>query len=105
MGTKTFGKGSVQTVIPLKDGSALRLTTSLYYTPSGKSIHGEGLVPDVIVEEEEEDAAAHEQEQKMDEKQRILSDPMVLRAIDLLKGLKVYENKGQPAQQQPGQPG
>jgi len=50
IGTKTFGKASVQTVIPLKDGSALRLTTALYYTPSGKMIRNEGIIPDVIVE-------------------------------------------------------
>ncbi|MFA6078773.1 MAG: S41 family peptidase [Candidatus Omnitrophota bacterium] len=50
IGTKTFGKASVQTVIPLKDGSALRLTTALYYTPSGKMIRNEGIIPDVVVE-------------------------------------------------------
>jgi carboxyl-terminal processing protease len=49
MGTQTFGKGSVQTVIPLNDGSALRLTTSLYYTPSGRSIQAEGITPDIVV--------------------------------------------------------
>jgi len=50
LGTKTFGKGSVQTVIPLSDGSGLRLTTAKYYTPKGRSIHGSGIVPDIIVE-------------------------------------------------------
>ncbi len=50
VGTKTFGKASVQTVIPLKDGSALRLTTALYYTPSGKMIRNQGIIPDVMVE-------------------------------------------------------
>ncbi|MBI3318278.1 MAG: S41 family peptidase [Candidatus Omnitrophica bacterium] len=87
MGTKTFGKGSVQTVIPLKDGSALRLTTSLYYTPSGRAIHGEGLEPDVKVEEisKKEPGGTEEEEDKP------MKDPMVLRAIDLLKGLKVYQ--------------
>ncbi len=80
MGTKTFGKGSVQTVIPLKDGSALRLTTSTYYTPSGRSIHGEGLEPDVLVEEEEKEEGPRKTE----------TDPMVMRAVDLLRGLKVY---------------
>ncbi len=53
VGTKTFGKGSVQTVIPLSDGSALRLTTSKYYTPNGRSIHGEGIIPDIVIEREE----------------------------------------------------
>ncbi len=50
LGTKTFGKGSVQTVIPLTDGSGLRLTTAKYFTPSGRSIHGTGIEPDIIVE-------------------------------------------------------
>jgi len=50
LGTKTFGKGSVQTVIPLSDGSGLRLTTAKYFTPKGRSIHGLGLVPDIVVE-------------------------------------------------------
>ena len=51
IGTKSFGKGSVQSVIPLGDGSALRLTTSKYFTPSGRVIHGKGVTPDIIVEE------------------------------------------------------
>ncbi|MDA8090262.1 MAG: S41 family peptidase [Nitrospiraceae bacterium] len=49
LGTQTFGKGSVQTVIPLTDGSALRLTTAMYYTPSGVSIQNIGITPDVVV--------------------------------------------------------
>lgn len=49
VGTKTFGKGSVQTVVPLSDGSGLRLTTSLYYTPSGRSIQAKGIEPDLNV--------------------------------------------------------
>src|SRR3972149_2301890 len=51
LGTKTFGKGSVQTVIPLSDGSGLRLTTAKYYTPKGRSIHGTGIVPVIVVEQ------------------------------------------------------
>ena len=50
VGTKSFGKGSVQTIIPLEDGSALRLTTAHYYTPSGRSIQDKGIVPDIVVE-------------------------------------------------------
>jgi carboxyl-terminal processing protease len=50
MGTQSFGKGSVQTVIPLKGHGALRLTTALYYTPNGRSIQGQGITPDDIVE-------------------------------------------------------
>lgn len=49
VGTQTFGKGSVQTVIPLEDGSALKLTTAKYYTPNGRSIQAEGITPDIIV--------------------------------------------------------
>jgi carboxyl-terminal processing protease len=50
MGTQSYGKGSVQTVIPLKGRGALRLTTALYYTPNGRSIQDEGISPDVVVE-------------------------------------------------------
>jgi carboxyl-terminal processing protease len=50
MGTQSFGKGSVQTIIPLKGLGAVRLTTALYYTPSGRSIQDEGVAPDVVVD-------------------------------------------------------
>jgi carboxyl-terminal processing protease len=50
VGTNTFGKGSVQTVIPLNDGSGLRLTTAKYFTPDKRSIHGTGIAPDIVVE-------------------------------------------------------
>jgi len=50
VGTKSFGKGSVQTIFPLDDGSAVRLTTAKYYTPKGRSIQGEGVAPDITVE-------------------------------------------------------
>lgn len=51
VGTQSFGKGSVQTIIPLPESGALRLTTALYYTPSGKSIQGKGITPDIKVEQ------------------------------------------------------
>jgi len=50
MGTKTFGKGSVQTIFPLKDKRGLKLTTALYYTPAGRSIQATGITPDILVE-------------------------------------------------------
>ncbi len=118
LGTKTFGKGSVQTVIPLKDGSALRLTTSKYFTPSGRSIHGEGIQPDVVVELQEpptaktsgqakanevfeqlEQGKEPEKEKTEKEKTEMKSnkdvpdpskDSQLARAMDLLKGIKVY---------------
>ena len=49
LGTKSFGKGSVQTIIPMQDSSAMRLTTARYYTPSGRSIQGTGIEPDILV--------------------------------------------------------
>jgi carboxyl-terminal processing protease len=54
VGHKTYGKGSVQTVMPLSHGGAVKLTTSRYFTPSGASIHGKGIIPDVVVEGPEE---------------------------------------------------
>lgn len=65
LGTKTFGKGSVQTILPLDDSSALRLTTARYFTPKGRSIQAMGIVPDIIVE-----SAPQQQEAKADEKRR-----------------------------------
>ncbi len=53
VGSKSFGKGSVQTIIPLDDGSAMRLTTALYYTPSGQTIHEKGINPDIEIKEPE----------------------------------------------------
>ncbi|MFA5276323.1 MAG: S41 family peptidase [Candidatus Omnitrophota bacterium] len=72
IGKKSYGKGFVQSVIPLKDGSALRLTTSAYFIPSGKTINGIGIEPDITVEEGDIQ----------------LSDNQLLRAIDSLKNKK-----------------
>ena len=58
VGTRSFGKGSVQTIIPLDGGGALRLTTALYYTPSGRSIQAEGIEPDVVIAEPTPTAAS-----------------------------------------------
>ncbi|MBL9059067.1 MAG: S41 family peptidase [Mangrovicoccus sp.] len=58
VGTKSFGKGSVQTVMPLRGDGAMRLTTARYYTPSGRSIQALGVAPDIIVEQPEQVAAA-----------------------------------------------
>ncbi|HEY3786725.1 MAG TPA: S41 family peptidase [Steroidobacteraceae bacterium] len=57
IGHKTYGKGSVQTVMPLSHGGAVKLTTSRYFTPSGASIHGKGIVPDLVAEGPEEPPA------------------------------------------------
>jgi len=60
LGTGTFGKGSVQTVYPLEDGSGLRLTTARYYTPAGRSIQEVGIEPDILVKASEADASVQE---------------------------------------------
>lgn len=57
IGTRTFGKGSVQTVVPLPNGAGVRLTTARYYTPSGRSIQATGIVPDIIIPFEEKEEA------------------------------------------------
>ncbi|MBI5145491.1 MAG: peptidase S41, partial [Candidatus Omnitrophica bacterium] len=110
VGIKSFGKGSVQTVIPLSDGSALRLTTSKYFTPLGKVIHGQGVTPDIIVEEAKIELAlkdevpvkkAEEVFEELENKEKIekvkaqpldyKTDNQLARAVDILKGLKVYK--------------
>ncbi len=102
LGVKTFGKGSVQTVIPLKDGSAVRLTTSKYYTPSGRSIHGEGIIPDVVADERAEPVAAPAPDVFDQIQQREHPEPaakakpvdrQLRRAIDLLRGIRVYHSR------------
>jgi carboxyl-terminal processing protease len=62
VGTRSFGKGSVQTVMPLRGDGAMRLTTSRYYTPSGRSIQALGVSPDIIVAQPPRRAAAEEEE-------------------------------------------
>jgi carboxyl-terminal processing protease len=77
LGQKTFGKGSVQTVLPLEDGQALKLTTSRYFTPSGVSIHERGIEPDVPLPEPDATAAG-----APDAGER---DPEIRAAVDFLK--------------------
>jgi carboxyl-terminal processing protease len=59
LGTQTFGKGSVQTILPLEDGSALRLTTARYYTPNGRSIQAKGIEPDIVVRDGRDGRPGH----------------------------------------------
>ena len=97
LGEKTFGKGSVQSILPLTDGSALRLTTAKYYTPSHKVIHEVGISPDITVPltDEEEQAIQFRRTpggvESLNEKDReqVLSvrDAQLERAVDLLKGI------------------
>ena len=120
VGTQSFGKGSVQTIIPFqrsKEGnvSGIRLTTARYYTPSGESIQGKGINPDIIVEqgefesyeferysesdlkdsldkEDEENTNNNTEEAGLSEKEeRLAKDYQLKRALDLLKGLSIFE--------------
>ncbi|HBA89153.1 MAG TPA: peptidase S41 [Geobacter sp.] len=122
MGTQSFGKGSVQTIIPLSDNSGLRLTTARYFTPSGRSIQAKGIVPDIVAEKVEVVASAEKKEgmhirekdlenhfegdkKDADEEKKakpapyktdeaIKGDSQVLRALDLLKGWEILKTMG-----------
>jgi len=87
LGTTTFGKGSVQTIIPLSDGSALRLTTARYYTPSGRVIQENGIQPDIFVEMEPL-SKNEKKEDKVVESEEKIKLRRFLREKDLKKHLK-----------------
>jgi carboxyl-terminal processing protease len=70
VGTQTFGKGSVQTILPLADGSGLRLTTAKYYTPKGRSIQSTGITPDIVVKPQGAQAVAKAGESKDKDKDK-----------------------------------
>jgi carboxyl-terminal processing protease len=123
VGTKSFGKGSVQTIVPLSDGSALRLTTSKYFTPLGRQIHGKGVMPDIVVEsgtldgknlseadtekEKIKDVFDNMEKQPIDktpaDKQNVKafdykSDMQLMRGVDILKALRIFKKSSeQPA--------
>ena len=95
IGEKTFGKGSVQSVLPQQDGSAIRLTTSKYYTPDGRVIHEKGIEPDIRV------SMPHEVWQKlMLRKQNTeqtggedVKDVQLERAVDVLRGIRIFQTQ------------
>ena len=117
MGTTSFGKGSVQTIIPVQRDSAMRLTTARYYTPSGNSIQAKGIVPDIIVNQakieeleqfsnrKESDLKGHlenptegnanlekiKKEKSIAEVKDKKIDYQLNRAIDLLEGISLYK--------------
>ena len=110
VGKTTFGKGSVQTILPLSDGSGLRLTTAKYYTPRGESIHSVGVKPDIVVEqkpitldEEQQEASSPEEnagssseegnaKQEDLEAELMKKDVQLQKAIELLKTWKVFKD-------------
>src|SRR5713226_4579884 len=101
LGTQSFGKGSVQTIIPLSDGSGLRLTTAKYFTPKGRSIHGKGITPDIVVEMPKPAAGEQAPPPPVDEQARLQDqlkrDPQLQRAVDLLKAMKIMDKTTRPA--------
>ena len=106
LGEKTFGKGSVQTIFPLDDGSALKLTVAKYYTPSHKVIHEHGIVPDIVVPitDFQEEALIIQSTpgalESLDETNRVqvekIHDLQLERADDLLKGILLYGELSKP---------
>jgi carboxyl-terminal processing protease len=106
LGEKTFGKGSVQSIFPLEDGSALKLTTAKYYTPSHRVIHEHGITPDVIVPMTDEQEAAMFFKRspgglyslRPEERTRVeqIQDIQLERAEDLLKGILLYSQLANP---------
>ena len=113
LGTKSFGKGSVQTIIPIHQPftTGIRLTTARYYTPSGKSIQGKGIVPDIIVKQgkfesndfislsesdlknslDKEGVEKKEYNDISAQEERLQLDYQLARAINLIKGLDIYK--------------
>lgn len=110
LGEQTFGKGSVQSILPLDDGSALRLTTAKYYTPSHKVIHEHGITPDVKVDmaPEDEEALYYQRspggvdsfdslDAERKDQIRAVRDVQLERAIDLIKGINMFTQNNAPA--------
>jgi carboxyl-terminal processing protease len=114
LGTKSFGKGSVQTIIPLPGHGAMRLTTARYYTPSGRSIQAKGIDPDIIVEAakiektpEKGDKVATASDLKRDDSgdgppEQSSVDPSIMgtpadyqltRAVDMLRGIALFNGR------------
>ena len=103
LGEKTFGKGSVQSIFPLDDGSALKLTTAKYYTPSHKVIQEHGITPDITVPMSDEEEAAlifkrapgGTESLRPEDRARVegIQDAQLERAEDLLKGMLLYSER------------
>jgi len=117
VGTRSFGKGSVQSIIPLAGNGAMRLTTARYYTPSGISIQAKGIEPDIIVEagitelkkenltnrreenlrgaldkEAKENEVKDKKEKNLTPVEKLLQDNQISRAVDLIRGINLFSN-------------
>jgi carboxyl-terminal processing protease len=105
VGEKTFGKGSVQSVLPMQDGTALRITTAKYYTPSHRLIHERGIEPDIVVPMNPEDwhdllaqravpEGADPQDMEAVRGGAEVKDLQLQRAVDVLKGIMTFSAQG-----------
>ena len=113
VGEKTFGKGSVQSILPLDNGAALRLTTAKYYTPSHKVIHEQGITPDIVVTMTDEEEAAvllkrapggiESLDERQRERARMTRDPQLDRAMDVLKGIRLFVERAPTDESPKGQ--
>lgn len=94
VGEKTFGKGSVQSVLPQQDGSAIRLTTSKYYTPNGRVIHEKGIEPDIAVP-----MSAETWQKLMQQREGAgrggeeVRDVQLERAVDVIRGIRIFQTQ------------
>jgi carboxyl-terminal processing protease len=114
MGERSFGKGSVQSILPLQDGSALRLTTAKYYTPSHKVIHGQGIMPDCPVPMTDEQEAAlvmsrrpgfeYLSQKEQDEINKNAHDVQLDRAMDQLRGMVIFMHRSLAYEKMTGKP-
>jgi carboxyl-terminal processing protease len=91
IGRKTFGKGTVQTIFPLIDGSGLRLTTAKYYLPSKRSIHGIGIEPDINIEIKKDNETSQSEDILKIKSDDPLKDPTMIKAIEVLDNWEQHE--------------
>lgn len=93
VGTKSFGKGSVQSVIPLTNKGAIKLTIALYYTPSGKIIQKNGVEPDIKIEQQLDQKLLHKKNKKEEDSLKNALDHQLLQAFRFLKTMSIYEKQ------------
>lgn len=91
VGTQTFGKASMQSIIPLENNTAIKLTTAKYYTPSGLSIHGSGITPDILVEDLMMDS--HGKKRLLSSQRSLQNDAQLRRAVELIQGGYFYSKQ------------